>query len=147
MEVALTSKSGLILTDPELEGGEWGLLPEDGCGKDEEEVVTDVTTIEEPSDEIVEDDNDDTIFTEFIVPSLFPFAIPETEELSEVVVLVIVTLLIGWTEDDPDDSWPLEGEDIEEVVDDGEAFRPPRPLPLLLLLPAFNSRSNRSSLG
>ena len=90
MEVALTSKSGLILTDPELEGGEWGLLPEDGSGKDEEEVVTDVTTIEEPSDEIVEDDNDDTIFTEFIVPSLFPFAIPETEELSEVVVLVIV---------------------------------------------------------
>ena len=111
--MALTS--GLI--PPELEGG--GGLP-DGT----EEVVTEVTTIEEPSDDIEEDKDD--AFTAFILVP--PFAIEE---------VVLVTLLIGWTAVDS----PLEGEDIEEVVEDGEAFRPP------LLPTEANSRSNLSSLG
>ena len=77
--------------------------------------------------------------------------IPEPEVLLEEVVLVTVTLLmfIGWTEEDePDvvDSWPLEdGEDIEEVVEDGEAFRPtPFPFPPIPEAALFNSRSNLS---
>lgn len=115
--MALTS--GLI--PPELEGGGRGGGLPDGSA---EEVVTEVTTIEEPSDDIEEDKDD--AFTAFILVP--PFAIEE---------VVLVTLLIGWTAVDS----PLDGEDIEEVVEDGEAFRPP------LLPTEANSRSNLSSLG
>ena len=116
--MALTS--GLI--PPELEGGGRGGGLPDGSA---EEVVTEVTTIEEPSDDI-EEDKDDAFTAAFILVP--PFAIEE---------VVLVTLLIGWTAVDS----PLEGEDIEEVVEDGEAFRPP------LLPTEANSRSNLSSLG
>ena len=61
---------------------------------------------------------------------------------------VTLLMFIGWTEDEPDvvDSWPPleDGEDIEEVVEDGEAFRPPLlPFPVIPEA-AFNSRSNLS---